>query len=208
MIRGMVSVVLMISGSLQAASANRSALAVVGEQLQQLGDVVDIADEVGRIPAFNADDAETPSTPVETLRRRLNRSDVVVIATPEYAGSLPGALKNALDWIVGSGELYSKPVVVISVGTTGGVHARRHLVQTLTWQGAHVIGELGISAPRTKSNSAGTFVDQPTIDELLRIAALASAAAALPADERLGLVRALLIASQIDLAHIAPMPQE
>ncbi len=200
--------VLMICGSLQLASANRSALDVVGVHLRALGDVVDIAEEVGRIPLFNPDDGDVPSTSVAKFRQRLQRCDAVVIATPEYAGSLPGALKNALDWIVGSGELYSKPVLVISAGTSGGLHARRHLIQTLTWQGAHVVGELGISGPRAKSNGAGAFVDAATVADLERIAALASAARTVGAEERLRLVRAVLMASEIDIGHIAPVRQE
>ena len=59
-------------------------------------------------------------------------------------------MKNAFDWLVGSGELYRKPVALLSAGTTGGFHARRMMAQTLTWQGAYVVAELGISSARTK----------------------------------------------------------
>jgi NAD(P)H-dependent FMN reductase len=52
------------------------------------------------------------------------RSDVVLIAAPEYAGGVAGTIKNALDWIVGSGELDTKPVGLISAGTSDGTFAR------------------------------------------------------------------------------------
>jgi NAD(P)H-dependent FMN reductase len=53
------------------------------------------------------------------------RSDAVLIAAPEYAGGVAGTIKNALDWIVGSGELDTKPVAGISAGTSGGAFARQ-----------------------------------------------------------------------------------
>jgi NADPH-dependent FMN reductase len=52
-------------------------------------------------------------------------SEAVLIAAPEYAGALAGTVKNALDWIVGSGELYAKPVAVMSAGATGRPFARQ-----------------------------------------------------------------------------------
>jgi NAD(P)H-dependent FMN reductase len=128
-----------------------------------------------------------------------------MIAAPEYAGGLAGALKNALDWIVGSGELYSKPVVVLSAGTSGGVHARRNLIQTLTWQGAHVVGELGISAPRTKSDSRGHYTDPTTIGEIERLAQIAADAPTLAPEERLKLVTATTSSAGIEPGHIAPV---
>ena len=64
---------------------------------------------------------------MDRWRRRIAAADAVLIAAPEYAGALAGTIKNALDWIVGSGELYAKPVAVLSAGTTGGSFARQHL---------------------------------------------------------------------------------
>jgi len=89
-----------------------------------------------------------------------------VVATPEYAAAIPGMLKNALDWVVGTGELYSKPIAVISAGTTGGEHARKQLVRSLTWQGGHVVASLAVAAPLTKSDADGRFTDQATIANL------------------------------------------
>ena len=162
---------LTICGSLQSASANRAALDVAVSYLRSLGDVgLEQADELAAIPAFNPDLDDSAETAVARFRDRIARCDVVMIATPEYAGAIPGALKNALDWVVGSGELYGKPVVVLSAGTTGGVHARQQLAQTLAWQGAAVVGDLGIAAPRTKTDEAGRFTDEATIEAIERLA--------------------------------------
>jgi chromate reductase len=68
-----------------------------------------------RIPLLNAA-LDDPGPVVTAWRKRIGRSEAVLIAAPEYAGALAGTVKNALDWIVGSGELYAKPVAVMSAG--------------------------------------------------------------------------------------------
>lgn len=199
--------VLVMCGSLQSVSANRAALDVAGSYLRQVADVsVEEAEKLVSIPPFNPDFVNDPGEFVERLRDQIRGCDAVMIAAPEYAGALAGALKNALDWLVGSGELYSKPVVVLSAGTSGGVHARRNLIQTLTWQGAHVVGELGISAPRTKSDSQGRYTDSVTIAEIQRLAQIALAAPTLDAEARLKLVTAMTSSAGIEPGHIAPPP--
>jgi NAD(P)H-dependent FMN reductase len=198
--------VLAICGSLQTKSANRAALGVAEAHLRRLGDVeVEYADELGTIPAFNPDLGENPGAAVERFLEQIARSDTVMIATPEYAGAIAGALKNALDWLVGAGSLYRKPVVVLSAGTSGGVHARRQLIQTLTWQGAHVVGDLAIAAPRTKSDGDGRFTDAATIAEIQQLAQIAVDAPTLSADERLARVRDIVTAAGIGTDHIAPL---
>ena len=198
--------VLSVCGSLQSVSANRAALDVARSFLAQIEGVsVEEAEELASIQPFNPDLVTEPGEVVERFRERIARCHAVMIAAPEYAGGLAGALKNALDWIVGSGELYSKPVVVLSAGTSGGVHARRDLIQTLTWQGAHVVGELGISAPRTKADSRGRYTDSATIGEIERLAQIAMDAPTLDAEERLKLVGAITSSAGIEPGHIAPV---
>jgi len=202
----MTTNILLISGSLQAHSANRSALDVVRAALiARDGVAVDEADEVASMPPFNPDLEDAPTPPVLAFRARLARADAVIIAAPEYAGALPGALKNALDWNVGAGDLYGKTVALISAGSTGGEHVRRQLIQTLTWQGAHVVDHLGIAAPRTKSDDAGRYTDAPTIAALERLAAHVLAVVAMPLEERLALVEAVTTAARIEPGHIAPV---
>ena len=195
--------VLGVCGSLQARSANRAVLDVVSAGMVGEGAHVDRYDDLGDLPPFNPD-LDDPGHVVRDWRARIEVADAVVIASPEYAGSLAGVVKNALDWIVGSGELYRKPVGLISAGTSGGYHARRVLVQTLTWQGAHVVASLGIDAPRTKSDAGGVITDRPTITDLAAFARLLVQAATHDARWRFDLVQTVVTDAGVDPGHIAP----
>ena len=161
-----------VCGSLQHRSANHAALAVASATAIERGATVDDFDRLGEIPAFNPERGEEPIDVIEDWRRRIDEADAVLVAAPEYAGGLAGVIKNALDWLVGSATVYRKPVGVISAGTSGGEHARRMLTQTLTWQGAYVVAELGISTPRTKSDDTGTFTDTATVDSISTLSTL------------------------------------
>ena len=195
--------ILCVCGSLQARSANRAVLDVASTAMADAGAIVDRDDELEGLPPLNPDHHD-PGDAVRAWRARIEAADAVVIASPEYAGSLAGVVKNALDWIVGSGELYRQPVGLISAGTSGGVHARRALVQTLTWQGAHVVASLGIDAPRTKSDADGVITDALTITDLEEFARLVVQAATHDAHWRLDRVRAVVADAGVDPAHIAP----
>ncbi|MGB8862234.1 MAG: NAD(P)H-dependent oxidoreductase [Ilumatobacteraceae bacterium] len=178
-----MSTVLTVCGSLGDASANRAALRVVQQALVQLGaSVVDDA-QLPRIPPLDPGLVDSPAHSVAAFRRQIGEADAVIIAAPEYAGSLAGSVKNALDWVVGSGELYERPVGILSAGTSGGPFARQVLAQTLLWQGAYLVAQLGIAAPRTKIGLDGSFDDVATIDALRAFAASVAAAASAPADE-------------------------
>jgi chromate reductase len=182
--------ILTVCGSLQNRSANRAALDVVHAAARASGAVVDEYEQLEAV--------------VDEWRARVARADAVVIASPEYAGSLAGVVKNALDWVVGSGELYRTPVGLVSAGTSGGYHARRALVQTLTWQGAHVIASLGIDTPRAKSDANGIFTDPATIAELKSFADLLVLTANESDEARLDRVRAIVADAGVDPNHIAP----
>jgi chromate reductase len=197
---------LAICGSLQARSANLAALDVAEAYLRRRGDVsIEHARGLAAIPAFNPELEADPGPALAAFLEQISRSDVVLIATPEYAGGIAGTLKNALDWLVGAGSLYGKPIVVLSAGTSGGVHARRQLIQTLTWQGAHVVGELAIAAPRTKSDGDGRFTDAATIADIEAVAQIAVDAPMLSADDRLARVREIVTSAGIEPDHIAPV---
>lgn len=96
---------------------------------------------VGDVPHFNPDLEEPRGGAVAELRAELAAADAVLVATPEYAHGMPGSLKNALDWIVGSGELYGMPAAVLSAAPCPerGANAREMLERTLRAQGARVL---------------------------------------------------------------------
>lgn len=138
--------VLAISGSLRRASSN-SALVNAAAQLAPPGIEVTIYDELDRLPAFNPDlDADTPPAAVGTFRAALRASDAVLFSSPEYAHGVPGVLKNALDWVVGSGELADKPVALVNASNRA-THAWSSLVETLSVMSARVIREASITVP-------------------------------------------------------------
>ena len=196
--------VALVCGSLSSVSANRRALDVVRAALVDAGHEPVDAVAVGDLPAF--DPTGDATTSVDTWRSQIAAADAVVIATPEYAGGVAGALKNALDWLVGTGELYGRPVAVIAAGTTGGEHGRRDLVRTLTWQGAHVVTDLGIGAPRTKAHADGRYTDAATIAALQSLAATVGAAPTMATDARLSLVGAVVERAGVAPGHVAPVP--
>src|SRR5262249_37530282 len=85
-------------------------------------------------------DTDSGPAAVMNFRARLNGAAAVVICSPEYAHGVPGALKNALDWVVGSGELVGKPVGVWNLSARA-VHAHASLVETLQTMSALVLPE-------------------------------------------------------------------
>jgi chromate reductase len=194
---------LTVCGSIQPFSANRAAIDVAHSYLGSRREVeIDDYADLARIPPLDAA-VDDPGSVVDAWRGRIGRSDAVLIAAPEYAGALAGTIKNALDWIVGSGELYSKPVAVISAGTTGGQFARQTLIQTLTWQGAHVVAQVGIAAPRAKSDADGRLTDDATIADIERLTAVLVEAPTLENAARLDLVRSVVAAAGVDIGRIA-----
>jgi NAD(P)H-dependent FMN reductase len=196
--------VLAICGSLQRRSANRAALDVVTLALTGQGSVVERFDHLAGIPAFDVDQVDAPIASVVDWRQRIDAAEALVIAAPEYAGGVAGTVKNALDWLVGSGNLYRKPVVIMSAGTTGGRHARQQLAQTLTWQGAYVIAEVGIAHPRAKSDRDGRLVDATTLVALSSVAAVVSSVPTMRADDLVSAATRVARELGVDTAHIAP----
>ena len=169
-------------------SANQAALDIAGVHLTASGHAVVPVDQLADVPAFRPELVDDAGAVVNRLRETLESCDGVLLAAPEYAGGLAGVVKNALDWLVGSASLYHRPVVVLSAGTTGGVFAREQAIRTLSWQGALVVDNLGVAAPRTKTDIDGRFVDPETIAEIEHWAnQLIASIGAAPA-ERLALV--------------------
>jgi chromate reductase, NAD(P)H dehydrogenase (quinone) len=138
--------VLAISGSLRRGSSN-SALVSAAIRLAPAGVEVSTYDELGSVPPFNPDfDTDVPPPAVVRFRSALEACDAILICSPEYAHGVSGVLKNALDWVVSSGELINKPVALINASPRA-THADASLRETLTTMSARVIGEASVTIP-------------------------------------------------------------
>jgi NAD(P)H-dependent FMN reductase len=131
--------ILAISGSLRAASSNTALLQGVARAIHAPAEMY-LFNGLGTLPAFNPDFDEAAPESVGAFRAMVAEADGVAISTPEYAHGVPGVLKNALDWLVGSGELYRKPVVLLHVSDRG-EYAQASLREILTIMGAIIIFE-------------------------------------------------------------------
>jgi len=157
---GSVVRVLGISGSLRGASSN-SALVRAAVQLAPAAVELSIYPELGDIPPFNPDlDTEAVPPAVSRFRAALQASDAVLISSPEYAHGVSGVLKNALDWVVGSGELIDKPIALINTSARA-THAQAALCETLTTMSGHVIQDASLTIPlvATALDAAGNVCD-------------------------------------------------
>jgi chromate reductase, NAD(P)H dehydrogenase (quinone) len=154
--------VLLISGSTRNGSANTAALmtaaALAPEQVTPL-----LYGALADLPAFNPDhDGDLLPVAAAGLRREIAAAAAVLFCTPEYAGTLPGSLKNLLDWTVGGGELYEKPVAWLNVAAPGrGAGATATLASVLSYVGATIVDSAcrDIPVPRTAVTSDGTVSD-------------------------------------------------
>ncbi len=156
--------ILAISGSLQRASANSALLRVAG-RLAPAGTEVARSESVGALPHFNPDlDGDSVAASVTRFRAQLTAADGVLIASPEYAHEMPGSLKNALDWVVGSGELYERAVAVTcaSPRPNGGVNVRAALEQTLRAQGARIVASVTVPVA-TRLDTDDAIAEDPEI---------------------------------------------
>jgi len=157
-----------ISGSLRAGSSN-SALIKAAIAVAPKGIEWGVYQQLGDLPHFSPDlDVDPPPAPVARLRAFIASAQAVLICTPEYAHGVPGSLKNALDWLVSSGELSGKPVALF-VASPGGQWARASLIQTLEVIEARVIAEAGLSIPnaRKRIDPQGNLID-PSLGDALK----------------------------------------
>ena len=132
--------VLLVSGSTRSASAGAAALRTAAAVAPD-GVRTELYERLAELPVFNPDHDVDPLPPlVADLRARIAATDAVLFCAPEYAGSLPGAFKNLLDWTVGGEEMYRKPVAWLTVAPEGrGDGATATLATVLGYLGTVVI---------------------------------------------------------------------
>lgn len=157
--------ILSIVGSENRASVSaallRVALAAVHDPIEMVP-----APPLTSLPHFAAGlEGEDVPDVVRRFRALVSSADGVLIATPEYAHSLPGLLKNGLDWLVESGDLVNKPVAIMSASPalTGGLRAIVALTQTLLAQSAVVVALLPVGAVKAKISASGEISDASAI---------------------------------------------
>jgi chromate reductase len=164
--------ILAISGSLRRGSHNSSLLRAAGELLPA-GDELVLWDELRDVPPYDEDDdVEAAPAAVASLRAAVAGAEAVLIATPEYNSSIPGALKNALDWAsrpIAINAFRSKPVAVIgsSAGMFGAVWAQAELRKVLAAMGARVAEvEVVVGHAGDKFDADGTLLDEDVREQL------------------------------------------
>jgi chromate reductase, NAD(P)H dehydrogenase (quinone) len=153
-----------LSGSLRRDSHNtallRAAAALAPEDVQ-----FEIYEDLAAIPPFNEDDEEHRPATVEQLRDAVRRADGILIATPEYNSSIPGVLKNAIDWLsrpFTDTVLRNKPALVVgaSTGMFGAVWAQAETRKVLAAAGARVIeSELPVPTAHEQFHEDGRLLD-------------------------------------------------
>jgi NAD(P)H-dependent FMN reductase len=169
--------VLAISGSLRRASSNSALVEAVG-RLAPVTVEVSIYRGLADLPPFNPDlDGDASPEAVTRFRARLSACDAVLISSPEYAHGVPGAMKNALDWVVGSGELVEKPVALINASGHA-KHAWASLADTLAVMSARVVLDASITVSLGSMLDADGIIADAAMSNKLRSAIDALARAA------------------------------
>ena len=185
-----VTRILAISGSLRRSSSN-TALLGAAVRLAPRGVKITLYDGLAELPHFNPDLEGSEPPAVLDFRAQIAISDGVLISSPEYAHGVPGALKNALDWIVGSGELVNKPVALLSASPRA-THAQASLLETIRVMSADVIEKAFVTIPLLGKNldEFGIAADPELSRLLLRAITEFTRAIEIAAPGAAGLVRA------------------
>lgn len=165
---------LVIVGSLQSRSSNRSLAAAFALRAPPNVEIV-TCPFIGELPHYNSDlDTADPPEVVRQWRAQLKAADGVLILSPEYGHGVPGSLKNALDWIVGSGDFHNKPVAATCAaqGPERGRLGLAMLVQTLRAIDAKVAWTEPLIVPRASIDEQGQIADSNVdrqVDALLSV---------------------------------------
>jgi chromate reductase len=161
--------ILAISGSLKTTSTNSALLRAAAAIAPTGMDFTFFDQQIGELPHFRPDldeEGMTPAPPVAKLRSLLANADAVLISCPEYAHGVPGSFKNALDWIVSSGELSSKPVALLMASPSGAQQAWAALAPTLRVMEADLVFEASLVFARRHLSDDGRLADSGLEEEV------------------------------------------
>ncbi len=167
--------ILGVSGSLRADSHNTALLRCAARHLPD-GVELEVWDGLRDVPPYDEDDDIDPAPPaVAAFRAALAGADAVLFSTPEYNSSIPGQLKNALDWAsrpFATNVLRNRPVAVVgaSTGAFGAVWAQAELRKVLGAAGARVVdGEVILGHAHHKMDEAGALLDDGVREQLVEV---------------------------------------
>jgi chromate reductase, NAD(P)H dehydrogenase (quinone) len=184
--------ILGISGSLRRASHNTALLRAAGEVFQARGAEFEIYQNLKLVPPYDEDDDHAPvPAAVAQIRAAVAGADAVFFATPEYNSSVPGQLKNAIDWLsrpLATNVLRNKPVAVVgaSSGAFGAVWAQAELRKTLAATGARVVeGEVAVGHAETRFDAERRLTDPEIAEQVEEVVATLIAETAPRQAERL-----------------------
>ena len=163
--------ILGIAGSLRKTSYNRGALRAA-QEVAGPDATIEIFDLDG-IPVFNQDNEKPAPEPVTRFKTRIREADAILICTPEYNYSIPGVLKNAIDWAsrpYGDSAWDGKPVAIMgaSPGALGTARAQYHLRQCFVFLNMRALSrpEVMIADASDKFDEQGNLIDQDTRDRI------------------------------------------
>jgi chromate reductase len=178
--------ILAVSGSLRESSFNTSLLRAAVEAAPD-GIELDLWEGLGELPLYDEDLEDDVPASARRLREDWAAADAILFSTPEYNGSVPGGLKNAIDWASRprlEAVLRNKPVAVVgaSTGQFGALWAQQDLKRILGIAGARVVGtEIPVSRAHEKFDGEGRLLDGEIFEQLrLHLTTLASEAVAVP----------------------------
>ncbi|UTN06458.1 NAD(P)H-dependent oxidoreductase [Flavobacterium bizetiae] len=152
-----------ITGSTRSNSSNYRILKFISEQISDSFEV-EIFEELDQLPHFNPDlDNENPPEKVACFRTKIENADGVLICTPEYVFSLPGSLKNALEWCVSTTIFSDKKVGLITASASGEMaHEQLILIMKTLQAQLHENTQLLMQGVRGKINEEGKIVNEET----------------------------------------------
>jgi NAD(P)H-dependent FMN reductase len=159
---------LLVSGSLRSGSTN-TALLRTALGLAPPGVTAVFYEGLTSLPYFNPEDDHPPLHPeVARLREAVRAADAILFCTPEYAGALPGVLKNLLEWTIGDdqpGSIYGKPAAWVNVSSspTGAADAHESLRKVLGYAHARIVEDACAAIPVTRADVRDAQVDDPGI---------------------------------------------
>jgi chromate reductase, NAD(P)H dehydrogenase (quinone) len=178
--------ILAVSGSLREGSFNTSLLRAALEAAPE-GVELEIWEGLGELPLYDEDIEDDAPESVRRLREDWAAADAILFSTPEYNGSVPGGLKNAIDWASRprlEAVLRNKPVAVVgaSTGQFGALWAQQDLKRILGIAGARVVGtEIPVARAHERIDNEGQLLDGEVFEQLrLHLTTLAAEAVAAP----------------------------